>query len=376
MGKSNAAQCLSLPAEGEYYDFAKFDIARARETGKDEIAIPSNLPEGISIGPFAAISPEFKSKYFRQFSALANPADRFAAWHFGGVEKGLAIKIADGKQAQLSIKTTAGGTSRMHFIIVVGKGAKFDCVLESESSIQGKNNVPPILPLHSDIFEVFVQDGASLSLATVQNYPVSDWAFTGIYSRLGRFSKLSHAAGIFGGAVCRMRIENHLEGGHCHADSTQAFFMEGHQFSDLQSSTCHHVPDTQGTMIAKGALSGSSSCAYKGYIKIDAGAKNTITHQSGKALLLSKNAAANMMPALDVENNEVEAGHGAAVGELAEDEMFYLGSRGLSREDAAVLIVQGFFGEMLSKFPSEQGRTRLDAILSSKIGSIKTGNRE
>lgn len=370
---------LSLPVEGEYFDFGKFDLSQAEKAisgnpPNNHLDLPATLPNGI----FASVLQphDFGKKeladYYNWHSSLNTAKkDRYLEWHRHNVQSGFFVHAREGSTGEISLSAKAGGHSCLHHIIVLEKGAKLDLAVQSASLEDSPAN-----SLHTEIFEVFVGDDASLNLATVQDYAKSDFVFTHQFFRLGRFSHLFHASGEFGGAASRLRVQNHLLGGHCKVDSFQFFFTEKEQFSDVCASTYHHVPDTTGEMLAKGALTGVSRCAYKGYIKIDAGAKNSITHQGGTALLLSHESSANVMPALDVENNEVEAGHGAAVGELSQDELTYLRSRGLSEDDSRALIVEGYFDELLAKFPYAGGRAKLKARLSSKMGSIKSWEKE
>ena len=360
-----AANWPSLKAEGEYFDFSSWDFeaSASRLAGQGfSLHRPQKVPQGAEVSLLSELGSHFFPKFFS--SLKSSHPDKALAFHSLHVQDGFFVDVEPGAEAKIELSGQASSDSCLHHAIVVGKGAKAEISLECSSSGAGKF-------LHTDVIECFIEDDASLSLASVQGYSDSDWSFTHIYGHLGRFSKFFHLAGAFGGAASRTRIENHMEGPHSSVRSLQAFFAQARQFSDLQASTYHHVPDTEGLMKAKGALTGSSRSAYKGYIKIDAGAKNTGTHQNGKALLLSHDAAANVMPALDVENNEVEAGHGAAVGELSEEELTYLRSRGLDVETARTLIVSGFFDETLSDFPYLAGRAKVKAHIEKRVNALK-----
>lgn len=366
----------ALSAEGEYYDFSKLDFASAekemntKNSPQPVCALPKKLPKGVEVMHLRhALENNLvhRSNFWALPDFNAQKTDKAAAWHAANVQGGFFVHAAEGASAQVSLGTSAPSNSALHSIIVLEKGAKLDIVLECSGA--GKINQSRI---HTDFLEAFAAEDSELTLSTVQNYPESDFSFTNVFTSLGRFSRLRHASGIFGGAASRTRIQNHLIGPHSKAESLQAFFIRNSQFADVTASTFHHVPDTSGEMRAKGALLGKSRSAYKGYIKIDEGARNTITHQAGTALLLSKESSANVMPALDVENNEVEAGHGAAVGELSDEEMVYLRSRGLSEDDSRFLIVEGYFSELLGKFPSQTGRKAILDKISARMGMVKS----
>lgn len=366
----------AVPAEGEYFDFGKLDFDGAsEEIAKGKIApakieVEGKLPKGVSAFPLSEISPSVIS-LIESHGMPKISHDKVTLWAEANQNSGMVLHAKDASEGEISFLVKAESSSSTKFVILAGKGAKISVVLKFISEVDAKHSKNSA-PIRVDAIEAYLSEDSELNLATIQDYSQSGAAFTQVRSSLGRFARLSHLAGNFGAGESRLRVENHMAGGHSRANSLQAFFCTGKQFADVRASTYHHVPETTGEMLARGALSGSAKCAYKGYIKIDEGARNTITHQGGTALLLSTHAAANVMPALDVENNEVEAGHGAAVGELSEEEMFYLRSRGIGEEEARALIVSGYFKALLSTYPHAAGREAVSSILDGRIAGIKS----
>ena len=115
----------------------------------------------------------------------------------------------------------------------------------------------------------------------------------------------------------------------------------------------------------KGVLDGNAIADYEGLVTIKKGAKNSDADLNEHAILLSSAARANAIPRLEVEENEVKAGHGATVGKIGEEEIFYLLTRGLPRDDAKKLIVHGFLDAFVNEFPEEQAaniRAQLPAV--------------
>jgi len=194
----------------------------------------------------------------------------------------------------------------------------------------------------------------------VQDYPKSGAVFSHTYQTLDKFAKSVHLAAAFGSKLSRTRALNHLSGGHSRAESYQLFAESGEQSMDLRSHSHHEAPDTSGLMTCRGALQDSAFGTYMGKIQIDRAAINTISHQAGSALLLSPKARAYIIPALEVQNDQVEAGHGASVGGLDDKELLYLRSRGLDEAGAKRMLLGGYFEQLVSKVmgKSAQGRVR------------------
>lgn len=123
---------------------------------------------------------------------------------------------------------------------------------------------------------------------------------------------------------------------------------------ELRTNVVHRAPDTFSRTIVKGVLDGEASANFEGRVAIEKGAKNADGDLKGHAILLSKQAKALMIPRLEVLENEVKAGHGATVGKIDEEQLFYIMSRGLSMEETKQLIIKGFLGSLLSEFPKKE----------------------
>ena len=142
------------------------------------------------------------------------------------------------------------------------------------------------------------------------------------------------------------------------------FFAKKGVFN-LHTEVVHDAPDTFSRTLIKGVLDGEAIADYEGLVTIKKGAKNSDADLNEHAIVLSSGARANAIPRLEVEENEVKAGHGATVGKVGEEEIFYLSTRGLSKEESKKLIVRGFLDAFVREFPeaeAEEIRTHLSKI--------------
>src|SRR5258708_1467005 len=122
---------------------------------------------------------------------------------------------------------------------------------------------------------------------------------------------------------------------------------------DLKTTIYHQNQDTQSEIIFKGALTDASSVNYQGLVKIEPGAKGTKAWLAAHLLLLSNKARGIAIPSLEILENDIKAGHATTVGRVNDLELFYLMSRGLPKQTAQLLIVEGFLQSILEKFPEE-----------------------
>ncbi|MEK7132589.1 MAG: SufD family Fe-S cluster assembly protein [Patescibacteria group bacterium] len=139
------------------------------------------------------------------------------------------------------------------------------------------------------------------------------------------------------------------------------FFAKKGTFK-LETEVIHDAPNTFSRTLVKGVLDGNAVANYEGLVTIRKGSKNADADLNEHAILLSPNARAGAIPRLEVLENEVKAGHGATVGKVGEDELFYLATRGLPRDEAKRLIVRGFLESFVNEFPAEEAKEIRSAL--------------
>jgi Fe-S cluster assembly protein SufD len=121
----------------------------------------------------------------------------------------------------------------------------------------------------------------------------------------------------------------------------------------LKLNIYHQKPETRSRVIVKGAITDSASINFDGLVKIEPGAKGTNAWLAAHILLLSDKTKGSATPSLEIEENDIKAGHATTVGKVNDLELFYLMSRGIPEQTAKALIVQGFLESVLKEFPDE-----------------------
>lgn len=134
-------------------------------------------------------------------------------------------------------------------------------------------------------------------------------------------------------------------------------FLASKNHLELNTNIIHKAKNTFSRTIIKGVLDGNASANMEDGVTIKKGAKNTDADLKSEILIISKKAKAEAIPRLDVLENEVTAGHGATVGKIDEEQIFYLMSRGLTEIQAKGIIIKGFLGTILQKFPEKERKT-------------------
>jgi Fe-S cluster assembly protein SufD len=131
------------------------------------------------------------------------------------------------------------------------------------------------------------------------------------------------------------------------------YFTEADEHLDLFTTDLHEQGNTTGDTVFKGALTGESRASYEGLIEIVHGAQETNTYLQTHSMLLSPKAKADSIPSLIVKTDSVSASHGGTVGEVDEDLVFYMQTRGVPRLEAIRILVEGYFEEVVQKLDDD-----------------------
>jgi Fe-S cluster assembly protein SufD len=228
--------------------------------------------------------------------------------------------------------------------IILGRGASATIVEYFEG---GANAL--VVPLS----EYDVGDNASLQLITYQRLDQSAWHVARTTGFLRRDARLRQAVVGIGAHYNRSRNDAEMRGAGSENELRTTFLGSGSQVHDFRTHQMHTGARSRSTLLSKGAVADESRSVYTGLIEIEKGAKRTDARQTNHNLLLSPAAHADSVPNLDIRENDVMCAHASSVGPLDELQRWYLESRGVSREDAERLMIQGFFYEMLANLPPQ-----------------------
>ncbi len=171
-----------------------------------------------------------------------------------------------------------------------------------------------------------------------------------------------------GASVARVDLHASLEGPGARSDMLGLYFGQSDQHFDHNTRQDHKVPHATSDLLYKGALDDRARSVFRGLIKVFPKAQRTDAYQTNRNLLLSRDSNATSLPNLEIEADDVRCSHAATVGQLDEEELFYIMSRGITRRDAERLVVFGFFGEVLDRLPLPAVVQELRAAIERKIG--------
>jgi Fe-S cluster assembly protein SufD len=376
-------QALPLPTTRDehwrFTDLSGFDPDTWSANGATEIAAPPTMleldasgvayvgeagieiasaPDGIRFEPL----PEDHELLY----SLVGLDEKFAAHNAAMWQNGLLVHVPKGLELEKPLyiriaNSVSGGSLFWRLLVVADPGSRFTLIEEYVSA-------SPELEAYSNAaVEIVVQQGAKVEYVSVQNLSRETWHFGSHHGRVERDAELDWVAGGFGSAKGKVWIQNDLAGPGATSRVTGAYFADGTQHLDYDTFQEHMAPSTTSDFAFKGALRDTARVVWRGMIRVEEGAQKTNAYQENRNLLLSKSAHADSIPGLEIMANDVRCTHGATLGQVDREQLFYLMSRGLTHAEAERLIVRGFFQDVLDRVELEPVREALAAALESRI---------
>jgi FeS assembly protein SufD len=256
-----------------------------------------------------------------------------------------------------------GNSSITRNIIVADIGSK--STLVQEIYAPPTTSKKEVQQAYFELVECHVSPNAHLEMVTLQAMSGDTANFSNRKAFIERDGKMSWYLGMFGTQLSRYKIDSIMKGPGSSAEDVEIIFGNGNQSFDVTSNLLHFGHSTRGRVLVKSVMKDTSKSLFKGMIKIGKEAKAAESYLAGHAILLDKGAKSDAIPGLEIETNEVKATHSASVAQIDEMQIFYLMSRGLSREGAKREIVNGFL-EPLSRKMGPTIRAWINYLIENK----------
>lgn len=291
------------------------------------------------------------------FTALH--AALFCGGTFLYVPRGVAVTVPIESQRWID---EPGAAVFPHTLIVVEEGAELGYLERFRSPDLAAPG------LSDGAVEIVAGQGAVVTFVSLQEFGRQVWHFQTQRAVSDRDVTLRSLVVKLGGRFSRAQVQTVLRGDRATSEMLGLYFAEERQHFDMRTLQDHAAPAATSDLLYKGALKDQSHTVYSGLIRVHPGAAKTDAYQANRNLVLSDNAKADSKPELEILNNDVRCTHGSTVGQIDEEELFYLQTRGLPRDEAERLIVDGFFEEVIQRVRIEEIRSVLHEAIDRKLG--------
>lgn len=224
--------------------------------------------------------------------------------------------------------------------------------------------------LYSSAIELLAADGAQVQYVSLQEMGRGVFHLSQQRTLAQRDSTLDTLNVNLGASVARLDLNARLLGPGANSDMLGLYFGDGNQHFDSCTSQDHVAPNSKSDLLYKGALDERARSVFRGIIKVHPKAQGTDAYQTNRNLLLSRQARADSLPNLEIEADDVKCSHGATVGQLDQEALFYLMSRGLDWERAERIVVLGFLGEVLRRLPLGGVVEKVTRSIEAKLARV------
>lgn len=360
-------------------ELRKFTFAEARDSQlvfvngifQAEMSSVSALPAGVVVGNLAeaAARPEYESRLLQHFQAT-ELGNGFSALNTALFMSGAFVLIPQGVEVKtpihlLFVSHSANVESPASFprVHIFAEDNSSATIVESYVGTSDETCFT------NAVVDVSVSPGARVTHYRIQRETAGAFHVATTTARTSRDSAYETTNINLGGLLARHDVTVTLddEGSQCTVDGL--YLIGADQHSDTHSVIDHRHPHGTSRQLYKGVLDGKSRAVFNGKVFVRHGAEQTDAQQTNKNLLLSQDAHVDTKPQLEIFNDDVKCAHGAAIGQLSEDELFYLESRGINPALAKNILTYGFAEEVIERIKIESVRADLNAFVMNRLGT-------
>ena len=327
-----------------------------------------NLPAGAKAGSLAAAlacDAAFLEKHLGKYAASAD--NGFSALNQAFFLDGGFVHVPAGKIVEEPIQfiyvSTAGqpGTTTHPRNLVIAEANSSVTILESYVTLGGAGYFT------NAVTELFVGDNARLEFVKFQDEATDAFHMASFHGEFGRASNVNVHSFALGAKLSRNNIRTKLAGEGLECVLNGLYLTRGEQLADHHMIVEHAQPHCASHEYFNGILDDKSKGVFHGRILVREIAQKTDAKQTNKNLLLSDDATANTKPQLEIYADDVKCTHGATIGQLNKESIFYLQTRGLGPETARRMLIHAFAGEIIERIQHEAAREELDKIVWERL---------
>ena len=335
-----------------------------------ELSRAEGLPQGVRIGSLAAAvteQPDVVQRYLGQLAEVGSRA--FTALNTAMAADGAFVYIPDGAVIEhplhILFVTTAGESatpvmSQARTLIVAGDRSQ-SRIVETYAGPQGAAYFT------NAVTEVFAGESAVIDHYKVQEESFGAFHVASMDVHAARSANFSSHSFSLGGRLVRNDAAVVLDGDGAECTLNGLYLADGERLVDNHTAIDHAKPHCPSHEIYKGILGGKARAVFNGKIIVRQDAQKTDAKQTNRALLLSDDASINTKPQLEIFADDVKCTHGAAIGQLDEDAIFYLRARGLTYFEARDMLIHAFAGDILDRVKVEPLRVALEEELYAQL---------
>ena len=256
--------------------------------------------------------------------------------------------------------------SLFNYTLVVAERSSSVTILERQTTGEDPTPVEEGR-YYSGVVEAVAGENANVQYGALQNLSEETYNFSVKRGHADTYGTVDWIEGNLGSRLTKTSVETRLLGDGSETNIVGAFFGHEDQHFDLASRVWHEAKNTTADLVTRGVLQDSARSVYEGVQNVGREAWNTSSYQRENTLMLSDESEADASPKLIINNHDTEASHSATVGQVDEQDMFYMISRGVDKERAKNMLVEGFFVPVLEEVAVDELGEDLESLIAARL---------
>ena len=325
--------------------------------------------EGAAVLPIHEAVEQHPELVEERFGSVVDPHRNYlTALSTALFTTGTVIHVPEGTAAEdVKIRTAMNSRSLFNYTLVVAEESAEVTILERQSTGEESEAASEGHRYYSGIVEVDAGANASVQYGALQNLSEGTYNFQVKRGHAGDDATVDFIDGNLGSRLSKTSVETRLLGEGSGSQIVGAFFGHDDQHFDLGSRVWHENEHTTADLVTRGVLDDEARSVYEGVQDVGSAAWDTSSYQRENTLMLSDESEADASPKLIINNHDTEASHSATVGQVDDEELFYMTSRGLDPERATDMLVEGFFVPVLEEVAVDELREDLEELIARRL---------
>lgn len=311
--------------------------------------------------------PELVKEYL--YSVIPEKADRVLAYHREYFDGGGFIYIPDHYEEKVEVDclilqdSRTAQTCNLRNVIVAGVQTRLEYIERLQTVGKVANSAVIIT-------EVVARAGSQIKYCAIDSLAAQTTAYIKRYARTEKDAVVNWAIGAMNDGHTILDTDTYLEGKGSESQLAIVAIASQDQVQGIDAKVVNRGHYSIGNILQHGVILDRATLTFNGIGLIEKNAKHADAQQESRVMMLSDEARGDANPILLIEEFEVTAGHAASAGQLDEQQLYYLMSRGLPRQEAEFLVVRGFLGSVIQEMPSQLVRDQMVAIIDRKLASL------
>ncbi len=300
----------------------------------------------------------------KMFSTFEEEITKFDAFHIANWKKTTIVILPENIVfTEPLYLENVFKNSNVQTLLVIAEPNSSATIIDETS-----NNGNKEIKLNSKVVEIFADNNSKINFLSLQNCDSTTHTFSVKRAIAQNNAKINWLDCNMGSSICVSETTTFLKGNCASTNNFNIFFGKNEQKFDIYSKSIHEGKNTVSEMLTRGVLDDSAKAIYRGVLKITPTANGSSGYQKEDVTLLSPKAEADSIPELRINNNDItKCTHGASIGKVDAEKLFYLMSRGFPKKESVKKLIEGFFASILKNAGNDRFSTELQKLIEIKL---------